>query len=388
VTASEWRRFLESWSREWLDRLDEAELGNVPAEAIERQWLGRDPATTEAIEAAESRLGLRFPPSYRTFLTVSDGWGPTSPFIDRLLPVDEVERFAVLNPDWVDAYGGSDELRALIQVSDVGDSAVLLLNPSLVSADGEWEAWFFATWSADEERHRSFAELMRAQHATFEQLVERRPPSAKQLDAEVKRARSAALAGSVEAPLATLADAAGRGHRTARILLVQLLAFLNRWDELIPHVEAVLTAPWEGPGNAFWEDLCPALVRAAKETGRWRDAGRAINGSPDPKVAEGHRRYGGRLMEEMRKHGGIDCHFPDFPNEPFEASVQRAKSLARQGRADDAWSHLIEAIPRWISIRLDQLAPTELIADRDLGPIITPERGHAILATPRDLRDT
>ena len=82
------------------------------------------------------------------------------PFIDRLLPVEEVDRFAVLNPEWVDAYGGGDELRGLIQISDVGDSAVLLLNPEIVADDGEWEAWDYAAWHPGVVRYRSFWEMM------------------------------------------------------------------------------------------------------------------------------------------------------------------------------------------------------------------------------------
>lgn len=387
MTPAEWRRLLETWSAEWLDTRDAADLDEVPPEVIERRWLGTQPAAVEQLAAAEARLGVSFPPSYRNFLSVTDGWGPTSPFIDRLFRVEEVERFALLEPDWVDAYGGGEELRSLLQISEVGDSAVLLLNPSVIAADGEWEAWFFASWSPDEERYASFAELMLAQHATFERLTERRATSVKELDAAVKRARAAALAGDVDGPQRELAEAADAGHRTARILLVQMLAFEHRWDELIPHVSAVLGAQWEGPGNAFDEDLCPALLRAARETGRWQAAESAFEGSADPKVADRHRRRGRQLLDQMRTHGGIDCHFPDFLNEYFEAAVQRAKSLCRGGRSDDAWAHVIQAVPRWFSIRLDQLAPTPLIADPDLGPIITAERGRELLGSPRDLHD-
>jgi hypothetical protein len=179
---------------------------------------------------------------------------------------------------------------------------------------------------------------MRAQHATFERLTEHRSPSVKELDAAVKRARTSALAGGVDEPAAIFAEAAEAGHRTARILLVQMLAFEHRWDELIPHAAAVLTTSWEGPGNAFWEDLCPALLRAASETGRWREAKRAIDGSPDPKLAGQHRRLGRRLLDEVRKRGGIDCHFPDSPNQGFDAAVQRAKSLGGRGRLDEAYA--------------------------------------------------
>ena len=169
----------------------------------------------------------------------------------------------------------------------------------------------------------------------------------------------------------------------ARMLLVQLLAFQHRWDEVIAEATAVHALPWEGPGNAFDEDLCPALGRAALETGRWRDAEAAIDNSPDANIAPRHSRLGRRLLDEMRKRDGIECHFPDLPNEPFEAAVQQAKRMCHRGRRDDAWTSVVQALPAWVSIRLDQLAPTPLLADPDLGPLITATRGREILSTPR-----
>ena len=90
--------------------------------------------------------------------------------------------------------------------------------------------------------------------------------------------------------------------------------------------------------------------------------------------------------EEMLRDGGIDAAFPDFPNDAFDAAVRRAKELARSGRGDDAFAVLLDAMPQWFSFRLDNLAPTALIADRDLGPLITADRGRALLAVRRDVR--
>ena len=46
-------------------------------------------------------------------------------------------------------------------ISEVGDAAVLLLNPMVVWPDGEWEVWFFANWAPGATRYRSFADWMR-----------------------------------------------------------------------------------------------------------------------------------------------------------------------------------------------------------------------------------
>ena len=58
-------------------------------------------------------------------------------------------------------------LESALEVSEEGDSAVYLLNPEVVTADGEWEAWFFANWLPGASRYRSFTELMEAEYRTF-----------------------------------------------------------------------------------------------------------------------------------------------------------------------------------------------------------------------------
>jgi hypothetical protein len=56
-------------------------------------------------------------------------------------------------------------LSTAIQISAVGDG-VLLLNPAVLTSDGEWEAWFFASWLPGARRYRSFLELLRATEQT------------------------------------------------------------------------------------------------------------------------------------------------------------------------------------------------------------------------------
>ena len=59
-------------------------------------------------------------------------------------------------------------LRTALQVGDdpVGDG-VVLLNPRVVTPEGEWEAWFHAAWIPGAHRYRTFAGLMRAEYASF-----------------------------------------------------------------------------------------------------------------------------------------------------------------------------------------------------------------------------
>ncbi len=55
------------------------------------------------------------------------------------------------------------EIKHLAQalcISEIGDDAVLLLNPMVVWPDGEWETWFFSNSSPGATRYRSFADWM------------------------------------------------------------------------------------------------------------------------------------------------------------------------------------------------------------------------------------
>ena len=154
----------------------------------EGSWCGRPPATESDICAAESRLGVRFPPSYRSFLSVSNGWRIFNSFVEQLLPVQEIDRYRILDPKGfaldqssheysLEMYGDhpvSDEVYLDYETPEhniayrhqyYGDSLLIsrgfeselvLLNPFIVSADGEWETIFSAHWIPGNERFRSF----------------------------------------------------------------------------------------------------------------------------------------------------------------------------------------------------------------------------------------
>ena len=154
-------------------------------------WLGFAPASASDIAAAERRLGLALPPSYRAFLLTSNGWRRTTPFIDRIRPIQEVNWFSAENEQWVEAYSDNDvtmtdaeyygysddgapgyraeHMSSLVQISDV-DDGVYLLNPEVVTPDQEWEAWFFANWAPGAMRFPSFAHLMLHEYRSFVRL--------------------------------------------------------------------------------------------------------------------------------------------------------------------------------------------------------------------------
>ena len=185
MSETEWKAFLTEYSRELL--ADDKVRKRLPPEVIETGWLGYAPASEAEIMEAEVRLGIRFSPSYRAFLGVSNGWRSVNTFIYDLWPSTGITWFRERNQEWIDAYVEasrdgprlSDEeylvygeaqdpsgfrreyLQSALEISDTGDAAILLLNPEIVTPEGEWEAWFFGNWLPGAWRYRSFEELMR-----------------------------------------------------------------------------------------------------------------------------------------------------------------------------------------------------------------------------------
>jgi cell wall assembly regulator SMI1 len=67
-------------------------------------WLGFPGATEARLAAAESRLGVSLPPSYRAFLRVSNGWRVASPFVYRVWGCEEIEWLRVRNRHLIDVW--------------------------------------------------------------------------------------------------------------------------------------------------------------------------------------------------------------------------------------------------------------------------------------------
>lgn len=159
----EWKNFLHQW-------VETSQTSEVPASL--------QPGAAEAeIAALEARLGRKLPPSYRAFLGASNGFINAGYAIDRIRPAHEVDWLAAQNQDLIDIWvtpelievdPSTEHLKTILQISDEGDSAFLLLNPNVIDrATGEWEAWFFASWSAGWDIYDSFQEMMEDKYQTF-----------------------------------------------------------------------------------------------------------------------------------------------------------------------------------------------------------------------------
>jgi len=187
MNSREWQALLEEWSAQAVKRAA-AEVRPGPLSG-----LGAPGATEAELAAAEARLGRALPPSYRSFLACTNGLRQPMDFTParggHLWPADRIEWFRVRNADLIAAYSNvklaipdqlyfvygpeqdpaylrTEYLPELLEISHDGDG-FYLLNPQVVGPDGEWEAWFFASWHPGAQRHRSFAELMRAHWQSF-----------------------------------------------------------------------------------------------------------------------------------------------------------------------------------------------------------------------------
>lgn len=166
-------------SEEWLPFLKKY----ATAVGVE-EWPDNPGASEQQLLVVEKRLKVKLPPSYRAFLSASNGWRHASQTSPVLRAVEDIRWFRKEHRDWFEAYqmsaeplcvieqdyfnyaqpdSASFEIKHLAQtlcISEVGDDAVLLLNPMVVWPDGEWEAWFFANWLPGAIRYRSFADWM------------------------------------------------------------------------------------------------------------------------------------------------------------------------------------------------------------------------------------
>jgi hypothetical protein len=121
--------------------------------------------------------------------------------------IQEVEWFRVRHQNWIDAfleksgyfagelsradrpaisdeeyliYGEAQDCSKLrceylseaLEISKRGEGAIYLLNPQVVTLDGEWEAWFFGDWLPGADRYRSFQEMMQAEYKNFLEQIQ------------------------------------------------------------------------------------------------------------------------------------------------------------------------------------------------------------------------
>jgi hypothetical protein len=183
-----WQSFLQSWDaqvRDLLSKLPPPPHDPVTAELMARGSILRDGANEDDIRAAAKRFGRELPESLKRFYRVSNGLiVPMLDVQDALLfavqqlsylrdseptvvILGEAEAVEMSDEEYLRYGRGQDPLsvsskywRGLVQLSSKVDSAVLALNPDVVTTSGEWEAWHIAFEAPGTYRYPSFEAMM------------------------------------------------------------------------------------------------------------------------------------------------------------------------------------------------------------------------------------
>ncbi|WBB62049.1 SMI1/KNR4 family protein [Streptomyces sp. WMMC500] len=175
LSVVEWRDFLRSYSSEFLNseylrQADEDGFRERPlvTESQRRaRWLGSEPTSEEAITAAELRLGVRLPPTYRNFLLASNGFSRMSYSLD-LLKAEQIEWFSTAEPDLLDAWSAPDFAawittleRCLLVSDDNGGAGGRWLLHTGNAENREWTAYeWWPGYGVDPEPYDNFAVLV------------------------------------------------------------------------------------------------------------------------------------------------------------------------------------------------------------------------------------
>lgn len=419
---------MELWSEEWIASREPAELD---PEVVRQRWLGYAPAAEADVAAVEQRLGLRLPPSYRSFLLTTDGWRHAGEFVRKMRDTTNLGRLRDLEPSWeswadliteppVDAPGNPFGRGLLISLH--ADAGVLFLDPADRDDNGEWAAYRVFSWGEFPQRYPSFTALMESEYQGFHQL--RQPPGKTRdnWDLVVEQARGEALSGNIDTAMMALEKAQRFGRPVATVLRTQLQMFLaTSFPYESSRILSRLLPPAPVPNGFFTGPLftdeflpCMYLQHAHKDT--WyasaldraqyladsaftqhRVALERAQKHADDEHSKDSAADIAQLLEITQSDPGLEIggaieghrarvqepgYRLTYGNRAFDTAVRNA--LAQHHSAPAAlWQALESAMTHWQPRTPDHIAPVALLADPVLASGLTPERGRALLSRPR-----
>jgi hypothetical protein len=398
VTLPEWQEFLRSYSADYLRVATAAELARLDEAQREDQWLGYAPASEEAVRAAEERLGVQLPPSYRNFLLASNGWRAIDCLLYELVKVEEIGWFrdveAELWLDWSQFGDTADQGDRSVLVSGPADGDYWVLDGDNIGPDGEWTAYSWPLSSGlDPEPYPSFGALVVSARETFEEArgEDGRPIRPEGADELLAEGRRQALAGHVEEAQASLQAAYAKGSSLAPYLAGLLKFFTEPGAVAAGYIrrdvikDRVLTSVDEVHLRA---ELIPLYLNV------WRDGATAHSRQlsrwfasylppADPATEPD-------AMTESDIMAALVARYipPVLPEAPaFQQALDDARDLIAAGDNDEAWTVIRDALPGWEPDSAYRIAPVILLVDPAFRPVITPDRYRTIVTTPRDRAD-
>jgi hypothetical protein len=193
----EWQQLFARCQR-WGD--SRAEWERSRGNELTAEWLPGvyAPATEVQIAREEARLGVRLPPSLRSFYLQSNGYGDATDFIWAVRAVEQIGWLRDVVPHLYELYFETDAAiaRSLV-VSGEADASWWLLDPAEVDGRGEWRAGRWSSWTPGMSwLAADFFGLFETEVASSERLLERQkfppPPPG------TGRPRSALAVGAID----------------------------------------------------------------------------------------------------------------------------------------------------------------------------------------------
>src|SRR5690349_8802666 len=118
-------------------------------------WIGAPPASAADITTVEARLARSLPRSYRSFLSITDGWPVLSFDFGRVRPVGELDWVANADPGFYevvcadhgwppDSDDGPPLMNRALLLGTGTDN--FLYDTGRFGADGEWATTCWTSW--------------------------------------------------------------------------------------------------------------------------------------------------------------------------------------------------------------------------------------------------
>ncbi|HET6502555.1 MAG TPA: SMI1/KNR4 family protein [Amycolatopsis sp.] len=384
----DWKPWLTRWSEEWISS---AEPGDLDSAVLTQCWLGFAPATEDEVAAAEARLGMRLPPSYREFLLSTNGWRNAGCFVFRMRDTSNLgwlrdhephwENWEDLSPDDNPDPGNGNRFTRGLLLSLDADAGILFLDPGDVDEAGEWAAYSLFSWRAEPPvRFASFIELMEQLYAEFHRMRQPEGETRDSWDAQVEQARLDVLAGDVDGAAEVLGRAEDFGRVRATVLRAQILLLLGRQYEAAQLLSRLLHPSFLRDGfltnPLFTEEFVPYLFdeHARNATSYRHSVLKAAMIGERPEIMD--------MIAEHEPRFSVAGQGFAYGNPEFDEPIRRARAT----HADDSdalWAAIRDAMPHWRPRTADHIAPIALLADPVLAAVLTPERGRELLVTPR-----
>jgi SMI1 / KNR4 family (SUKH-1) len=126
------------------------------------QWIGREPASAEAIAAAEQRLNVKLPPDVIEFYKITNGTNEIlSHTFSGFVAIEQIDWLTTVDQEVLENYAGMGEdylnnLKNSILIAGINHvHQILLIQPHGKLA--QWRYWEFATYIPGESEFKDMA---------------------------------------------------------------------------------------------------------------------------------------------------------------------------------------------------------------------------------------